>query len=131
MRKQVYIIYDNTSKNFGDLLTFDNDEEATRFFIYSCSNCDWYKDLKLFCLGEVHNVDDTDAVVIESDKCYFHVVCLGEDLSKEVEELRNKRAEVSAIQSEIAKTFRQPQFVEDVVRLSRYLQKNDKKRFNR
>ena len=136
MNGRLYVIFDLKAKNFGDVLTFDNDEEAKRFFIHSCVNCDWFKELVLLCLGEITTFDNTTevdgvGVKINPLESYFEFVCYGSDVSDEVDELIKKRVELDTLRLEIGKSLRRPQFVDDVEKLSRYLSKHDKKRFNK
>lgn len=135
MEKKIYCIYDNVSNTCGDLLQFENDEEAKRFFKYNCTLCEWFKDLSLLCLGTIFPINNlqvnTSGVTIKPVDKYFSIIQVGADIEDEVKLLKEEQTKLKSLHDSVIQSTASPTFIEDVKKLCRYLSKNDKKRFNK
>lgn len=110
--KQIYMIYDVKGHTYGELMTFTNDLEATRSFIYACANTGFFEDLLLLCVGKFDFYDIDKDLQEFSSRCipdfdcsHQYVVCYGSDLVDDVESVIKKNNEKSIAIEEMRKSY--------------------------
>lgn len=143
--KNLYVILDTVSQEVGEILSFANDGEAKRSFVYACSSTPTYKDLELHYLGTLDFVyvaiaQDADEKSIFcpelrpfadpfGSEVKTNVICTGYEVQEEVQKIIEDNLLKVKMQNSISSMFHSKEFVDNVQKLCRYFSKNDKKRF--
>lgn len=110
--KNLYIIYDVKGHSYGELMTFTNDSEAMRSFIYACANTNFFADLVLLEVGHISffvedsRADDFDMTCIPTvNGLRSSLVCRGSEIADEVNAIIQKNNEKTISLEEMRKSY--------------------------
>lgn len=123
MEKDLYVIFDKISNEFGEVLSFNGVDDAKRSFAIACAQTGLHDDLELFYLGHI-SLESHGPVLVGDVPV---VVCDYNAVKEEVEKYSVSMAMRDKINSVVSFEYSGKEFVENVQKLCRYFSKKDKR----
>lgn len=122
MTKELYVIFDCVSQDFGEILSLNSVDEAKRAFALTCVNSGLREDLELYYLGSIELQNDFPTIVTK-----FPVrVCGYDNVKDDVDKYSASFAMIKKIDNVVDFEYSGKDFIENVRKLCRYFSKKDK-----